>query len=118
MFVRSFLVAPRLVLPATCVISRSNGAKAVIRDLTFHPSRPAQAVVRRTTNVTYDRSLQFLSIRHDPWHRRCFVSMTGHPCLRQWGTSMKSELIILRGLYAMTALVVVFGICALVVRVH
>ena len=31
---------------------------------------------------------------------------------------MKSELIILRGLYAMTALVVVLGVCALLVRVH
>ena len=34
------------------------------------------------------------------------------------GNSMKSELIILRGLYAMTALVVVFGICALLLRTH
>jgi hypothetical protein len=34
------------------------------------------------------------------------------------GNSMKSELIILRGLYAMTALVVVFGICALLLRAH
>ena len=31
---------------------------------------------------------------------------------------MKSELIILRGLYAMTALVVVFGICALLLHAH
>jgi hypothetical protein len=31
---------------------------------------------------------------------------------------MKSELIILRGLYVMTALVVVFGICALLLRAH
>ncbi len=31
---------------------------------------------------------------------------------------MKSELIILRGLYAMTGLVVVFGICALLIRAH
>lgn len=31
---------------------------------------------------------------------------------------MKSELIILRSLYAMTALVVVFGICALLLRAH
>jgi len=30
---------------------------------------------------------------------------------------MKSELI-MRGLYAMTALVVVFGICALLLRAH
>ena len=34
------------------------------------------------------------------------------------GNSMKSELIILRGLYAMTALVVIFGICALLLRAH
>ncbi|HKV66144.1 MAG TPA: hypothetical protein VJN66_07160 [Rhodanobacteraceae bacterium] len=68
--------------------------------------------------MTHDNSLQLLSIRRYPWHTRCFVSLTGHPCLRQWGNSMKSELIILRGLYAMTALVVVFGICALVVRAH
>jgi len=31
---------------------------------------------------------------------------------------MKSELIILRGLYAMTALVVIFGICAFLVKTH
>jgi hypothetical protein len=33
--------------------------------------------------VNRDNSLQLLSIRHDRWHRRCFVSLTGHPCLRQ-----------------------------------
>jgi hypothetical protein len=31
---------------------------------------------------------------------------------------MKGELIVLRGLYVMTALVVIFGLCALVVRAH
>jgi hypothetical protein len=42
----------------------------------------------------------------------------GHSGDRGTGDSMKSELIILRGLYAMTALVVVFGICALLLRAH
>jgi len=39
---------------------------------------------------------------------------SGGPWRRE--NSMKSELIILRGLYAMTALAVVFGICALLLR--
>jgi hypothetical protein len=55
-------------------------------------------------------------IRHG-WHSQCFFSppgTSGGPWRR--GNSMKSELIILRGLYAMTALAVVFGICALLLR--
>jgi len=53
------------------------------------------------------------------WHTRCFFPPAGAiPATVAQGNSMKSELIILRGLYAMTALVVVFGICALLLRAH
>jgi len=84
----------------------------------------AEALIMRRSgtiarkNVTHGASLQLVSIRRGAWHTRCFI----FPCRvsrRGYGRgSMKAETIVLRSLYAMTALVVVFGVCAFLIQVH
>jgi hypothetical protein len=69
--------------------------------------------------VTHGSNLQLLSIPGAEWHTRCFVPSAGASRRRcHIGGSMKGETIILRSLYVMAALVVVFGICSFLIHGH
>jgi hypothetical protein len=51
-------------------------------------------------------------------HAMLGFPLPGCPGVATAGGNMKAETIVLRSLYAMTALVVVFGVCAFLIQVH